>query len=886
MKGLDENTTHTTDSAERRATWIKIDVSIWLTTLIVIILILLLAVTINRSREKDVAEQFGSQQLAIAKETTARIDDFLAFVTQSMVLTTRLSRSGDDETTRLKTIHDIFGGDVSFIRLGADCKVLAAYPRSLHPVQEAGIDAHKSFFAACQRAGSPLIGEMTMNDSPSGVGRRSVVIGVPDARAERGAQGITVAAIPFPALIKRYFTSATPEIAGRYHGIVDSRGTVVIHPDTSLIGRDASVLEDAPSSGRTSLREALLAGSEGYGEFLVRKGKETERSIVVYAPIHTGTATWSMVMFAPYRTVVSPVRNAFVNIMIGTIGLIVVAVIGGLSLSLAGRRRLHLQQELRRLRERNDWQDKLLREKKTIEGIIEGSPIPTFVIDRDHRIIFWNKACADLTGYEGGDMIGTSNQHLPFYPDEKRPVLADLIIDQDAEDLQKYYGKKRVTKSQIIRDAYEAGAYFENLGGRGRHLYFLAAPIYDDGGEIIAAIETLQDVSRQEEMDQNLREYAETLQNELVENINLRQQVESLYNYLQSLLDSSPDQLFDLNSDGTIHFMSRDLQRGRNLVSPQIRGKNINEFIDPDNREILAERWKRFLKGNFEPYEIESRAKDGSKRYFFITPRPIEGTDRFLFVQRDITEFKNLQEKYYESEKLAAVGQLSAGIAHEIRNPLSSIKMSLQILEKRMQPEGNDLKRFRIAQREVEHLEQLVNDVLIYARPATPQKKPTELRRIIEHVLAMAEKEITDKKIVVQTLFEDLLPPLLVDDAMIEQAFLNLIRNALEAMPEGGRLRIAARRSGEDSGRAAVEIEDNGCGIDEKDMPHIFNPFFTTKSSGTGLGLTPVKKIVESHDGDIEILSKKGEGTRVVVSLPLEEADSAGKPSSSSPAAT
>lgn len=884
MKERDKSATHTTDSAERKTTWVKIDVSIWLTTLIVIILILLLAVTINRSREKDVADQFGRQQLAIAKEAAARIDDFLAFVTKSMVMTASLSRTGDGEASRLKAIYEGFAGDVSFVaRLDRNGEVLAAYPSTPLTRQTSRIYADGPAFGELRRARRPLIGEMILNDGAGGTVFRSIVIGVPDGDSERGAGGVTVAAISFPALIKRYFT-ATKETADRHYGIVDSRGMIVIHPDVSLIGRDAALLEDPPPRGKASLRDALHTGTEGYGEYLLRKGQDTERSIVVYAPIHTGTAMWSMVISAPYRTVVSPVRNAFVNIMIGTVGLIVVAVIGGVSLSLAGRRRLHLRQELARLRERNDWQDMLLKEKKTIEGIIEGSPIPTFVIDRDHRIIFWNKACADLTGYEGSDMIGTSNQHNPFYSDEKRPVLADLIVSQDVEGLQRYYGKKRVAKSQIITGAYEAGAYFENLGGRGRHLYFLAAPIYDDKGEIIAAVETLQDVSRQEEMDNNLREYAETLQNELVENINLRQQVESLDNYLQSLLVSSPDQLFDVNSDGTIYFMSRDLQRGRNLVSPQVRGKSINEFVDPENREILAEKWTQFRKGNFEPFELESRAKDGSKRHLFITPRPVEGTDRYLFVQRDITEFKNLQEKYYESEKLAAVGQLSAGIAHEIRNPLSSIKMSLQILEKRVQPAGNDLKRFKIAQREVEHLEQLVNDVLIYARPATPRKAPSDLRRIIEHVLAMAEKEITDKKIVMQTQLDDMLPPLLVDAAMIEQAFLNICRNALEAMPEAGRLRIAARRSGEDGRVAVIEIEDNGSGIDDKDMPHIFNPFFTTKSSGTGLGLTPVKKIVELHAGSIEILSKKGEGTRVVVTLPLYEEDSAGE--LSSPAAT
>jgi PAS domain S-box-containing protein len=370
-------------------------------------------------------------------------------------------------------------------------------------------------------------------------------------------------------------------------------------------------------------------------------------------------------------------------------------------------------------------------------------------------------------------------------------------------------------------------------------------------------------------MDQNLREFAESLQNELIENIRLRSQIENLYNYLQSLLDNSPDRIFDLNRDGTIYFMSRDLSRGRNLVSPEVKGKNIGEFIDPENQQIVAAQWEQFDEGKFEQFELVSRAKDGTKRHLLITPRPIAGTDRYLLVQRDITEFKQLREKVYESEKLAAVGQLAAGIAHEVRNPLSSIKMSLQILEKRMHPEGNDLKRFQIAQREVERLEQLVNDVLIYARPAALQAKPCDVHRIVEHVLAMAEKGIADKNIVVQTRFEDHLPMLMADADMLEQAFLNICRNALDAMQDGGRLRIAARRT-DDGTALEVEVEDNGCGIDEKDKAHIFNPFFTTKSSGTGLGLTPVQKIVELHRGSIEILSKKGEGTRAIVTLPFD----------------
>jgi PAS domain S-box-containing protein len=515
--------------------------------------------------------------------------------------------------------------------------------------------------------------------------------------------------------------------------------------------------------------------------------------------------------------------------------------------------------------------DKNIKLRKTIEGIIEGSPIPTFVIGRDHRIMFWNKACAELMGYNAEMMIGTDKQYMPFYP-EKRPVIADLIVDNDIEGLEKFYGKKRVQKSAVIKGAYEARDFYQNLGGKSnRHLYFLAAPIHDEKGEIIAAIETLQDVTREEELAKNLKEYAETLQDELTENINLRKEIEAVYNYLQSIVDSSPDTLFDVSSNGIINYVSGDLARGAELYSEQIKGKHFTEFVLPEHKALIMAIWEDVRKGIFKPFEIEATARDGSKQNLLVTPRPVKGTDRYVFVQRNITEFKNLEKKFYESEKLAAIGQLSAGIAHEVRNPLSSIKMSLQILEKRMQPTGNDLKRFKIAEREVEHLEELVNDVLIYARPATPKIEFSDMRKILENALAMAERALTDHRIQIQMSFEDNISLVSVDAAMLEQAFLNIYRNAIEAMDDEGILRIFVGRVENGQMSLMVTIEDNGCGIEEADLPHIFNPFFTKKKYGTGLGMTQVKKIVDLHTGTIEVTSKKGEGTRVMVTFPINQ---------------
>jgi PAS domain S-box-containing protein len=530
---------------------------------------------------------------------------------------------------------------------------------------------------------------------------------------------------------------------------------------------------------------------------------------------------------------------------------------------------LRFKEEQKRLQEREAWQEKLLREKKTIDGIIEGSPIPSFVINNEHKIILWNRACTELTGYSAEDMLGTDNHYKPFYS-VPRPVIADLIINRDIEGLSKYYGSKRVKKSDKVLGAYEATDHFENLGGLSRYLYFLASPIYDEEGKIIAAIETLQDVSREEELTRSLREYAETLQNELAENIDLRREIEELYNYMQSIVKSLPDKIYELDENGIINYMSLGLRKEGGIHSREFKGKYFLEFVASEDKDFVLSKWEEAKRGIYSPYEIETTAKDGHKFNLLVSTSPVIGTNHYIVVQRDITEFKNLEKRLYDSQKLAALGQLSAGIAHEVRNPLSSIKMSLQILEKRMNPEGNDLKRFKIAQKEVEHLEELVNNVLVFAKPVEPKMAPVDLAKVIEQVLALAEKGIADKRIDVKLEVQEI-PQVTVDAAMIADTFLNIIRNAVDAVEDKGYIHIYARSIGSKPPAVLVVVEDNGCGIDEEDMPHLFNPFFTKKKYGTGLGLSQVSKIVELHQGKIEIISEKDKGTKVCITLPCNE---------------
>ncbi|MCD6571450.1 MAG: PAS domain S-box protein [Deltaproteobacteria bacterium] len=821
-------------------------------------------------------EQFSRQQETIVNGVAAGIEDFIASLEQSMIILSKLSSVEGirpEETLKIiKAIYDDLEGKIQLIaRVNEDGIVFCGYPLVLM-----GAIAGKSFesylfFQKIKEMREPYIGQVALSIPEQGKGEKtrfkSIVIGVPELNARGEFTGLVFATLKLSTIIDRYVNSANDHASSNFW-IVDDNGKFIVHSNTKLIGRDVGFITGDKGE---PFQKVFLKGQKGYGEYVLRNDKgKIEKKIIAYAPIYLDDEQWFFASSTPYDTVISLFREAFVNIILWAASLIVVAIIIGMSIVRSGAKQLRLKEELKRLKEIEDWQGKLIREKKAMEGVIEGSPVPTLVINREHKVIFWNRACAELTGYDAKDMIGTNKHYCPFYS-EKRPLIADIIIDYNIKALKKYYGTKSVQRSETVEGAYEARDFFENLGGKDRYLYFLAAPIYDEKGEIISAIETIQDVSKEEKMAQHLREYAETLQNELAENINLRKEREELYNYLQSIVDSLPDKIFDLSSDGIINYVSKDMKRERGVGSKGIKGKHFTDFVAPEHRELVLRKWADAKKGIFLPWEIEATTRSGSKRNLLITPRPVKGTDRYVLVQRDITELKNLEKKYYESQKLAAVGQLSAGIAHEVRNPLSSIKMSLKILEKRIQPAGNDLKRFKIAQREVEHLEKLVNDILIFAKPAEPKKESSDIKKILEHALAMVEKLVSDKHIRVQTRFEKDMPAITVDSAMLEHAFLNIYHNAIDAMDVEGNLLISTKRLGNES--VVIEIDDNGCGIDKEDLPHLFNPFFTRKKYGTGLGLSQVKKIIEQHGGVIEILSVKGEGTKFIVTLPISQQD-------------
>ena len=840
---------------------------IWFASITVIILFLLLALTVNSAREKDIVRIFSLQQLANVQNTATRMTDVFSQIGKNVALFSRFDPQLKMPSEEINDYYKILssGWESTFdtiVLFDADGNVRSTYPKDV--LSAISLSDH---FNALRKNRKQYLG-LALPESSQSIGLkqktdRYLVLGFPLKKPNGEFGGAWLISFSLSAVVDKYRQQTLSNELGELW-LIDEKQKIIIHRNSEFIEKDIKeILSDTGGS-----KIDFSSDNGGYFESVVRQGnKKQQRSIISYYPLKAGDKQWTLLNVIPYSRVISPLRKTFGYTLLISLFIIIVIIIASMSFAFKEGKRLRIKEEKKRLKERKDWQEKLLREKKTIEGIIEGSPIASFVINNEHKVILWNRACTELTGYSAEDVMGTDNHYKPFYS-VKRPLIADLIIDNEIEDSSKYYGAKKVKRAEKVLGAYEATDYFENLGGRSRILYFLAAPICDEKGEIIAAIETLQDISREREMTKSLSEYAETLQNELVENIELRRQIEDLYNYMQSIVNSLPDKIYEMDENGIINFMSRGLKNKEKSFSREFINKHFLDFVAPGYEDFVLTKWEEAKKGIYKPYEVEATGRDGRRHNLLITTSPVIGTNHYILVQRDITEFKNLEKKLYDSQKLAALGQLSAGIAHEIRNPLSSIKMSLQILTKRMNPEGNDLKRFKIAEKEVEHLEMLVNDILAFAKPVEPKKIPVDLSKVLEQAIAMSEKGITDKKIEVETEFADV-PHVTVDAAMMTDAFLNIIRNAVEASNDNGKIKVTLRYTYESRQSVAIEIKDNGSGIDEEDMPHIFNPFFTRKNYGTGLGLSLVKKIVDIHQGMIDIFSKKNEGTKVLIILPV-----------------
>ncbi|MDF1593462.1 MAG: ATP-binding protein [Desulfobacterales bacterium] len=339
--------------------------------------------------------------------------------------------------------------------------------------------------------------------------------------------------------------------------------------------------------------------------------------------------------------------------------------------------------------------------------------------------------------------------------------------------------------------------------------------------------------------------------------------------FSDNLVDNMPIGLLATDTFQKVVAMNYVAGRILELSVPDSIGKGAEQILP---KELLQQFQSLNVSGGVVEQEINCTLKNGAVLHLEANATLLKDETGNLLgsvlLFKDLSEVRALRKEIARNQRLATVGRLAAGVAHEIRNPLSSIKGFATYFKERYQDAPEDLHIANIMIQEVDRLNRVVGQLLEFARPVTISKRPLNLKTFVADSLKLVERQAAEKTIRIRTNLADFAETVLVDPDKMNQVLLNLYLNAIESMDEGGGSLSVTLAADNPARQVAIRIADTGSGIREQDLGHIFDPYFTTKAAGTGLGLAIAQKIIEGHGGAIKIDSNP-RGTTVTIFLPF-----------------
>jgi len=553
--------------------------------------------------------------------------------------------------------------------------------------------------------------------------------------------------------------------------------------------------------------------------------------------------------------------------------------------------------------------------QQSLQSIIGTSPIPAFIIGKDHLIIYWNKALEELSGIKAKDVVGTGQQWRAFYK-TARPCMADLLVDKYQKKIPQWYPGKYI-KSKLITGAYEATDFFPELGKRGKWLRFTAAVIRNAKGSVVGAVETLEDITQAKRAEEALLKAHEELEIKVKERTHklakANKALKETTDHLSLILEFLPIVSYTCNADEnfTITYVSKRVREITGYTPAQFTENSLfwQEHIHAEDQIHVLKKLKSVSKKVTHQFEYRFQTADGSYRWFSDHRRLIKpGRSRNYMVGawQDITEDKKIRQEgeirlqqMIQSHKLKALGEVVAGVAHEINNPVSFMANNITMLEEMWNavepilasdgashPDWSDkgigyvevctnmqeiIEEFKIAS---QRIKRVIAGLKEFARTdETVQKKPVKIEEVIHGVLIIVGAQVRKTVSLIDLYIDSNLPPIQGHFQKIEQVIANLLINAHQSIPPDRKGKIIITvRSIERLNAILIEIEDNGAGMEKEVLDHLFEPFFTTRRDmeGTGLGLSISYGLIKEHHGIIGVLSRPDIGSRFSIYLPLD----------------
>jgi PAS domain S-box-containing protein len=510
---------------------------------------------------------------------------------------------------------------------------------------------------------------------------------------------------------------------------------------------------------------------------------------------------------------------------------------------------MHLEQEVAHRTE------ELSSSEKRYKALFDLAADSVLMADGDGKIIAVNKREEQDLGYKESELLGRSFLDIivPRHRDLSARLINKIILGESQSptceiEVITYSGGVIPVEMDLIR------------------IHHKTSP---------SVMIQLRDITERKRLEQRLQEYSGELEAKVKERT---REIEATKTYLENLLENANDVIYTLDADQRFTYVNSKIQTwgykkealiGRpylTLLSKRHRGRRLKTTLDIGAKQV---------------YEVEVVTQSGQTREVTVSVSPLRDPEGeilgVLGIARDITETKKLEQQIRNSEKLASVGKLAAGVAHEINNPLGGILNCLYNIRHGTVPPTREEEYLASMEDGLRRVQKIVRQLLDFSQQHEPELSLADINSVVERVLVLTTHLFTSNQIqLIKELGVDL-PVLMIDRHMIEQVLMNLVLNAIQATKPGGAITIRTRVT---ESHCVVEIEDTGCGIPASVLSRIFDPFFTTKGTGegTGLGLSVSLGIVERHGGQILVDSEVGKGTMFTVCLPLtHDAAMAGK---------
>ena len=342
---------------------------------------------------------------------------------------------------------------------------------------------------------------------------------------------------------------------------------------------------------------------------------------------------------------------------------------------------------------------------------------------------------------------------------------------------------------------------------------------------------------------------------------------------METIFQSIQEGILVLDEEAHLTYANRAAEGMMGFTSEKAIGHSVKDYLTGIEWERIlgldTGEWSRLLSSELEITYPEQRVLS-----FYMVPIELENEQTgAIVILRDITREREQEADLLESERLDALKLLAAGVAHEIGNPLNALSIHLQLLDRELQyvpeEEQESLRDILdVARNEVTRLDTIITQFLRAIRPSLPNMTPQQMDQVLEESLKLMEQEFQNRDIRAEVKYPKFIPTIRLDKDQVKQAFFNLIKNALQAMPDGGTLSMEIKCSEQFVG---ISFSDTGTGIDKETLGRIFEPYHTTKQEGSGLGLMIVQRIVQDHGGQVEVFSEPGAGTTFTLLFPINE---------------